>query len=321
MFQFYTFIIMGNTSKRDIALQELKASQTCELLDFLVEQKVRKSRNAVKSLLAHKQIKVNGKLITQYNHELHKGDNVSVMKFDQSRKEKRLQGLKIVFEDDDIIVVDKEPGFLSVSTDKEKVRTAYGMLNEYVKKKNKNARVFVVHRLDREASGLLVFARSAELQEMFQKNWNSLVKSDTYSVVVEGELEEKEGSIVSWLTENKNFVMMSSSYDNGGLKSITHYKLIKSTGRYSLLDLELETRRKNQLRIQMQSIGHPVVGDKKYGASNNPIKRIALHAREIIIKHPFTGETLEFKSSIPKSIQQLVTTPPAVKKENTEIQK
>ncbi|MDR1883050.1 MAG: RluA family pseudouridine synthase [Prevotella sp.] len=300
---------MRNTSKRDIALQELKVSQPCELLDFLINGKVRKSRNAIKSLLAHKQIKVNDRLVTQYNHGLDAGDRVSVMKFDRSRKEKRLNGLKIVFEDDEIIVIDKEAGFLSVSTDKEKSRTVYGTLNEYVKKNNKNDRVFVLHRLDREVSGLMIFARSAELQEIFQKNWNNLVKEYVYTAVVEGKPEQKEGTITSWLTENKNFVMTSSPTDNGGLKSVTHYKVVKFAGRYSLLDFDLETRRKNQIRIHMQSVGHPVAGDKKYGASSNPAKRTALHVRELVLKHPATGELLEFRSPIPQTMRQLATAP------------
>jgi len=298
---------MRSSSKRDTVLQEIRADKQGQLLEFLIEKQVRKSRNAIKSLLAHKQIRVNGKLVTQFDLELNKGDKVAVMKFDQSRKEKRLKGAKIVFEDDELIIVDKEAGFLSVSTDKEKARTVYGSLNEYVKKQNKNARVFVLHRLDREVSGLLIFARSAELQEMFQKNWNVLVKKYLYAAVVEGTPEKKQDTLVSWLAENKNFVMMSSSTDNGGLKSVSHYKVIKSIGRYSLLECDLEARRKNQIRVQMQQIGHPIVGDKKYGATKNPIKRIALHAGELQLKHPSTGELLEFKSSIPKAMQQLLT--------------
>lgn len=304
---------MGNTS-RDKVLQEVKATKPGELLDFLMEKQVRKSRNAIKSLLAHKQIKVNGKLVTQYNHELVPGDKVSVMKFNQSRKERKLKGLKIVFEDDDLIIVDKEAGFLSVSTDKEKLRTIYGVLNEYVKKKSKNARVFVLHRLDREVSGFLVFAKSLDLQDVFQKNWDNLVKEYIYTAVVQGKPEQDEGTVVSWLTENKNFVMMSSTIDNGGLKSVTHYKVVKSVGRYTLVDFNLETRRKNQLRVQMQSIGHTIVGDKKYGATDNPIKRIALHVREIALKHPVTGQLLEFKSPIPKVMQQLVAVSPSSKR-------
>ena len=296
----------GNTARRDIALQELKVEKESELLDFLIEKQVRKSRSAIKSLLVHKQIKVNGKLVTQFNRELKAGDKVSVMKFDQSKKEKRLKGLKIVFEDDDLIIIDKEAGFLTVSTDKEKLRTVYGILNEYVKKNGKNRRVFVLHRLDREVSGFLIFAKSTEIQDIFQKNWDKLVKEYTYTAVIDGKPEKEEGTIESWLTENKNFVMQSSSFDNGGLKSITHYKTVKSTERYTLLDFDLETRRKNQIRVQMQSIGHPIVGDKKYGAKNNPIKRIALHVRELALKHPMTNELLEFKSPIPKAIKQLV---------------
>jgi 23S rRNA pseudouridine1911/1915/1917 synthase len=298
---------MRNSSKRDTVLQEIKVDKPIQLLDFLIEKQVRKSRNAIKSLLAHKQIKVNGKMATQFDMELNKRDKVEIMKFDQSRKEKRLRGLKIVFEDEDLIIVDKEPGFLSVSTDKEKMRTAYSMLNEYVKKKNKNSRVFVLHRLDREVSGLLIFALNAEIQEMFQKNWDILVKGYSYFAVVEGTPQKEKDTLVSWLTENKNYIMKSSLTDNGGLKSVSHYKMLESAECYSLLELNLETRRKNQIRVQLQQIGHPIVGDKKYGAKNNPIKRIALHAGKLLLKHPVTGEMLEFRSTTPKVMQQLIT--------------
>jgi 23S rRNA pseudouridine1911/1915/1917 synthase len=291
------------------ALQEIKVEKPSQLLEFLIEKGVRKSRNAVKSLLAHKQIKVNGKLVTQFDFELKAKDRVSVMKFDQSRKEKKLKGLKIVLEDNDLIVIEKEAGFLSVATDKEKSRTVYNTLNEYLRKKDKKARVYVLHRLDREVSGLMVFAKDMELQAIFQKNWDNLVPDYSYMAVVEGHPNPENGTVTSWLTENKNFVMMSSPVDNGGLKSVTHYKTLKSKGGYSLLDFEMETKRKNQTRVHMQQVGHPIVGDKKYGASNNPIKRIALHAGGLKLKHPRTGELLEFKAAIPKTMQMLVSGP------------
>lgn len=297
---------MRNTS-RDKALQEIKVEKPSRLLEFLIEKGVRKSRNAVKSLLAHKQIKVNGKLVTQFDFELNVKDKVSVMKFDQSRKEKRLKGLKIIFEDDHLIVIDKEAGFLSVATDKEKTRTVYNSLNEYLRKKDKKARVYVLHRLDREVSGLMVFAKDMELQDIFQKNWDNLVLNYSYTAVVEGQPNPKNGTVTSWLMENKNYVMMSSPTDNGGLKSVTRYKTLKAKGGYSLLDFDLETRRKNQIRVHMQQIGHPIVGDKKYGASNNPIKRIALHAGSLVLKHPRTAELLEFKTTVPKTMQMLVS--------------
>ncbi|WP_165042993.1 RluA family pseudouridine synthase [Dysgonomonas sp. ZJ709] len=303
------------TNSRDKALQEIKVSEPSQLLEFLVNKNVRKSRTAAKSLLAHKQIRINGKLITQFDFELKEGDMVAIMKYDQSRKEKRLKGLKIVYEDDYIVIVDKEVGLLSVSTEREKLRTAFGILNEYVKKQNKQSRVYVLHRLDREASGLMAFSKDQDIQSQFQKNWDKFVPVYTYTAVVEGEVNPKNGTIVSWLTENKNYQVFSTSFDNGGLKSVTHYKTVKVGGRYSLVNFNLETRRKNQLRAQMQQLGHPVVGDKKYGAANKPIKRIALHAQDMAIKHPVTGEMLEFKSPIPKTLLELLTDNTKIKHE------
>lgn len=291
---------------RDKTLQQIKVTAPSQLLEYLIANNVRKSRNAIKSLLAHKQITVNGKIVTQYNHELLAGDVVEIMKFDQTRKEKRLKGAKIVFEDEHLIIIDKESGMLSVSTDKEKSRTIYSVLNEYVKGQNKLSRVFVLHRLDREVSGLMIFAKSAEVQSFFQRAWDNIVRVYTYAAVTEGVVKPKEGTITSWLTENKNFQVFSSPSDNGGQKAVSHYKVVKSNKNYSLVDLTLETKRKNQLRVQMQSIQHPIVGDKKYGASENPIKRIALHGYNIVMKHPITGEVMEFKSDIPKTMMQLV---------------
>lgn len=294
------------TRSKDKVLQEIKATKQTQLLEFLIEKNVRKSRNAIKSLLAHKQIRVNDKLVTQYNLDLQPGDMVQIMKHDQSRKERKLKGLKIVFEDDHLIVIDKDSGLLSVSTDKEKLRTVYGVLNQYIKKEGtKDSRVFVLHRLDREASGLMVFAKDMEVQGYFQRNWNHMVPEEIFQAVVEGIPSKKSGKIESWLTENKNLVMLSSTYDNGGQNAVTNYSLIKTNGSYSLLDFKLETKRKNQIRVHMQSIGHPIVGDKKYGATKNPIKRMALHASRLTIVHPITAEKLEFVSPLPKPMQQL----------------
>lgn len=296
---------MKKTSK-DTVLQQFKVTDPNELLLFLIEKNVRKSRNAIKSLLAHKQIRVNGKLVTQFDYQLNAGDAVSVMKFDQSRKEKKLKGATIVFEDEHLIVIDKDAGLLSVSTDKEQSRTAFSVLNEYVRKSNKNARVFVLHRLDREMSGLMVFAKNPDVQALFQTAWDKIVKDYTYSAVVEGKVKSGKGEVKSWLTENRNLVMQYSLTDNGGLEAITHYKVVKSTPRYTLLELELDTRRKNQARIHMKQIGHPIVGDKKYGAKNNPVKRIALHAQSMVIIHPITKETIELKSPVPRKLLELL---------------
>lgn len=290
------------------ALQELKATEKSELLDFLVNSNVRKSRTAIKSLLAHKQVKVNGKLVTQFDFALQKGDNVEVMKYDQSRREKRLKGMKIVFEDEYIIVIDKETGLLSVSTEKEKQQTAYSILNEYVKKKKRDARIFVIHRLDRQVSGMMIFTKDQDLQTQYQRNWSILVPVYDYVAAVYGTLDPEEGVIRSWLTENKNFLVFSNANNNGGLEAVTHYQTLKKNDAFSLVNFRLETRRKNQIRAQMKQLGHPVVGDKKYGAETNPARRMALHAHEMRIKHPISGRMMDFKSTIPKAIMQLLNT-------------
>ena len=294
-------------STRDTVLQQFRVTEPIQLLEFLMNKEVRKSRNAIKSLLVHKQITVNGKIITQFDADLNIGDQVAIMKFDQSRKLKKLKGLTIVYEDESIIVIDKEAGILSISTDREKSRTVYNALNQYLKKSSRNARIFVLHRLDREVSGLMVFAKNQDVQSLFQIGWDKIVPVYNYAAVVYGEVEPADGTLTSWFTENQNYVVFSSPNDNGGQKAVTRYNTIKTNGRFSLLNFGLETRRKNQVRVHMQSIKHPVVGDKKYGATSNPIKRIALHAQSMLLVHPITKMKLEFKSTIPKKMMDLVS--------------
>lgn len=298
---------MNKRTAKNAILQEYKVSGTYELLNFLIEKKVKKSRNATKSLLAHKQILVNGNIVTQHNQIVKNGDMVSIMKFNQARKERKLKGLKIVFEDEWLIVVEKESGLLSVSTDKEKIRTAYYVLNEYLRKKDKNARIFVLHRLDREISGLMVFAKNPDIQSMFQIEWDKIIPKYTYTAVVEGKINTPKGTVESWLSENKNLVMQYSFDEGNGLHAVTHYKTLKSTDRFSLLEYDLETKRKNQIRVHMKQIGHSIVGDKKYGSSQNPIKRIALHGSEMKLIHPMTKEIFDFKYLLPKRMLELVT--------------
>jgi 23S rRNA pseudouridine1911/1915/1917 synthase len=287
-------------------LQTYKATGKTELLLFLQEKQVRKSRNAVKSLLTHKQVKINGLIISQFDKELQVGDVVTIHKTSHARDSKKLEGLTIVYEDEYLVIIDKEAGLLSIATNREKRETAYSIVSDYLKRRNKDARVFVLHRLDRETSGLMMFAKAPDIQEIMQKNWDNLIRVRSYAAVVEGRLQPADGTIESWLTEDKNLVMHSSATDNGGQYSVTHYKTQKFTGKFSLLRLELETGRKNQIRVHMQHIGHPVVGDKKYGSRISTIKRVALHAHELHFVHPVTNELLEFTSPIPVKMQLLV---------------
>lgn len=292
---------------QDIVLQEFRVKEAAELLNFLIEKQVRKSRNAVKSLLVHKQIKVNGKLVTQHNLALQKNDLVEVMKYNQARKRNKLKGLTIVFEDEYLIIVEKDAGMLSVGTEKERTNTIFSILNQYVKaKRGKDSRIYVLHRLDREVSGLMAFALDEETQLMFQKNWDKIVPVYKYTAILEGQLEPKKGTVKSWLTENKNYMVFSSSSNNGGQEAISNYEVITQTKHFTQISATLVTRRKNQLRAQMNMLKHPIVGDRKYGASGNPIKRIALHGSEMTVVHPATGQKLEFQSTLPKKMQLLI---------------
>lgn len=291
-------------------LQVLKVNKESGLLDYLIENNVRKSRNAIKSLLTHKQIRVNDKTQTQFDLALKPGDEVGIYPADLRKNKKELKGLQIIFEDDYLIVVEKESKVLSISTGQQQQQiTVYKMLSDYVLKKKRNARVHVLHRLDRDVSGLMILAKDEETQEMLQQFWDSYVVERTYVAVVEGEIEPKEATFDSWLTEDKNFKMHSSFKENGGQKAITHYKVLKYNDQFSLLRLTPETSRKNQVRVQLEHAGFPIVGDKKYGSTMNPIKRIALHADRIKLIHPYTKERLTFDSPIPKKMQQLMNTP------------
>lgn len=286
--------------------QELIVSEACQLLDFLIAADIKTSRNATKALLAKKLIKVNGKLQTKYNFDLNPGDVISIIKNDAKRDPKKLDGLTVIFEDEHFIVVDKEARLLSVSTGRDTDKTAYNIVNRYIKSTNPKGRAFVLHRLDRETSGLMVYAKTSKVQEVVQQKWVEIIDNKSQIVVVEGRPSPEKETITAWLTENKNFQVFANNFDNGGQKSVTHYETIESNGRYTMLKLTLDTQRKNQARVHMQHIGHSIVGDKKYGASNNPIKRVAIHADELIINHPYTGESLEFRSNIPAKMKNLI---------------
>ncbi|MDR1810234.1 MAG: RluA family pseudouridine synthase [Prevotella sp.] len=287
-------------------LQTCKVAAKSELLIFLQEKQVRESRSAVKSLLAHKQVKVNGQTVSQFDRELQAGDVVTIHKTSHARDPKKLKGLTIVYEDDYLLVIDKDAGMLSIATEREKRETAYSIVSDYLKRRNKDARVFVLHRLDRETSGLMMFAKAPDIQEIMQKNWDNLIRVRSYAAVVEGQPKPADGTIESWLTEDKNYKMHSSATDNGGQHSVTNYKTSHSIGKFTLLRLELDTGRKNQIRVHLQHIGHPVVGDKKYGSRISTIKRVALHAHELHFSHPVTNELLEFTSPIPAKMLMLV---------------
>ena len=281
-----------------------QVTEPTELMTFLFSQFPEQGRNSVKSLLAHRQVSVDGEVITQYNHPLNIGQKVSVQR-GKVRKESQPWRLEILFEDPYLIVISKEAGLLSISTAQEKEQTAYSMLSAHVKKEDPKNRIFIVHRLDRETSGVMLFAKSEKVKERLQNDWKGAVQERSYIAIVEGLVTQPEGTITSWLKEGKTLTMHSSPTPNGGQKAVTHYRVLKKTKNHSMLEVHLETGRKNQIRVHMQDIGHRIIGDKKYGSIQNPIRRLGLHAQVLAFRHPITGEALRFEAAIPKEFQKL----------------
>ncbi|WP_414647983.1 RluA family pseudouridine synthase [Desulfitobacterium sp.] len=279
-------------------------TEPTELMEFLSKQLPDQSRNNIKSLLAHHQILVDEETVSQYNHPLAIGQQVSVF-WSKVRKENQPRGLEILFEDNYLIVVAKEAGLLSISTSKEKEQTAYSILTDHVKKSDLKNRIFIVHRLDRDTSGVMLFAKSEKVKKLLQEDWKEAVEERSYVAITEGLVPKPEGTITSWLTESKAFIMYSSPTPNGGQKAITHYKVLRKNRNYSMLEVKLETGRKNQIRVHMREIGHPIIGDKKYGSTKNPIRRLGLHARLLAFRHPITGEDVRFETEIPKEFLSL----------------
>lgn len=282
-----------------------KVSEETELMNFLLSKMGGMSRNAVKGLLAHRQVLVNDKVETLFNFALKPNDKVQVSS-SRGITELNHPKLKIIFEDQDLIVVEKKEGLLTVTTGERDETTAFTILKNHVKKSDKAHRIYVVHRLDRETSGVLMFAKQKDIQLHLQENWHEIITKRIYVAVVEGKVEKQSDTITSWLTENeKSLKIHSSITDNGGQQAVTHYKCIKSNDQYSLIELELETGRKNQIRVHMADMGHPIAGDKKYGAVSSPINRLALHARILEFIHPVTNKKVRFETPVPRNFLSL----------------
>lgn len=292
---------MSNKYRHDAKSFEYKVEEEAELLAFLLKVMTNRSRNSVKSILARGQVTVDDHLETKYNYPLYPGQTVKILKNKAAIKESVLIGMSILHEDDDIIVINKEAGLLSIATAKEKKSTAHHQLMEYVRNEDPDNRIFVVHRLDKDTSGVMLFAKNEQAKKTLQNNWNTMVKERAYVALVEGKVTEEKGYMKSWLRESKTHLVYSSHTPNDGLLAVTRYRLIQANQDFSLLELQLETGRKNQIRVHMQDLGHPVVGDKKYGSKENPIRRLGLHAKVLAFTHPTTDKLLTFEADVPTS--------------------
>lgn len=275
------------------------------LLEFLIESMPQRKRTNIKELLRHNQVAVNRTPVTRHDTPLAPGDEVRVNLVREFRVFYHRR-LKLVYEDDDIIVVNKGYGLLSMGTDRIKEGTAYSILREYVKWGNPANKLFIIHRLDRDTSGLMMFAKTLKAKEEMQHNWNEMVLNRRYLAVVEGVPEEESGTIRSYLTENSQHEVYSTENPDEGQLAVTRYETLRKRGGRALLAVELDTGRKNQIRVHMKEMGHPIVGDRRYGAGASPIHRLALHAQTLRFVHPITRREMNFTTPVPASFQALV---------------
>ncbi|MBE6142876.1 MAG: RluA family pseudouridine synthase [Erysipelotrichaceae bacterium] len=285
--------------------KEYKVPSKCLLFDFLLQTLTSKSRNNIKQLLKNHQILVNGAPISQFDFELIAKDIVSISPYPVKKNGKRISKLPILYEDDELLVINKPSGLLSIADDKDKEHTAYRYMMDYVREENPKNRIFVVHRIDKETSGVMIFTKSSELKDALQDKWNQLVKLREYIAICEGHFENKEGTRISNLLQAKTNLMYSTKNPKEGLKAITHYWVMEEILDYSLLRVHIDTGRKNQIRVHMKDLGHNVVGDDKYGSTLDPIKRLGLHARILEFDHPNKDKHFKFIADVPKEFLTL----------------
>lgn len=255
------------------------AERDGELLEYLREALSQTPHGKIKSYLTHRQISVDGEVTTKYNFGIKAGQTI---KISENGGALPVRGIETIYEDDCLLAVNKPAGLLAVATEREKIRTAYSRLREH-----RRGDIFVVHRLDRDTSGVLLFAKERSVKEELQESWNDIVFLREYLAICEGVFEEKRGRCDTYLSENSAHVVYSARQ---GKRAVTNYEVLSDNGLYSLVKISLETGRKNQIRVHMKELSHPVVGDKKYGTCSNPIGRLGLHAQRLGFIHPVTGK-------------------------------
>lgn len=289
---------------KTIILKSFKVSKETPLLDFLYAHITNDSKNNIKHYLTNHQVLVNGSCITQYNFLVYKEDMVQLSKNPIKDEKKEKIKLDIIYEDDELIVINKPSGLLSIESDNEKSNTAYRLLTNYVQRKDKMARIFIVHRIDKDTSGVLLVAKNEKIKNLLQHNWQKIVNKREYIAICEGIFKPKSGTIKSYLKSNSNNLMYSTKDPKGQL-AITHYKVLKENKKYSLVDVFIDSGRKNQIRVHMGDLGHHVVGDDKYGKVSNPINRLGLHAYVLSFTHPVTKKVMTFKAKLPKVFESI----------------
>ena len=277
--------------------------EDAQLLDWLIANLKGLSRNKVKDTLHGRGIKVNGKIVTQFDYPLTRGMKISVSK---SKKNDTFKSryVNLVYEDPYLVVIEKKPGILSMAAG-HKSLNAKTVLDDYFRQTKQRCTAHVVHRLDRDTSGLMVYAKDMQTEQTLEHEWHNIVYDRRYVAVVSGEMEEDEGTIANWLKDNKAYVTYSSPVDNGGKYAVTHFHVLDRTTEHSLVEYKLETGRKNQIRVHSADMNHPVCGDVKYGNGDDPIHRLCLHAYMLHFFHPVTRARMEFETPIPSQFRML----------------
>ena len=273
------------------------------LLEFLLDN-VHQTRTKIKQTLQGQGIRVNGKTITQFDYMLQPGMKVAVSKTKRNQVTFKSRYVRIVYEDRWLIVIEKQPGILSMAGGHSSLNVK-SVLDDYFHKSHQKCRAHVVHRLDRDTSGLMVYAKDIDTEQILEHNWHDIVYDRRYVAVLSGEMEQDEGTIQNWLKDNKAYVTYSSPVDNGGKLAITHFHVMDRTTDHSLVEFKLETGRKNQIRVHAADMGHPVCGDVKYGNGDDPLHRLCLHAWLLCFYHPVTREPMEFETTVPTAFRHL----------------
>lgn len=281
--------------------------QTAPLLAWLFTAWPEAKRNTVRDWLKNRYVEVNGHVISQFDHKLQPGDRVTIRSQPQTAPDTRLPGgILIRYEDDAVIVIEKPAGLRSIASEAESDATAYAHLTEHVRRGNPRSRerVWIVHRLDQETSGLMVFARQETAKTALQENWEAVEKK--YRAVVEGTPPQASGVLDSFLDESDRFRVRVAPESPSTRRAITHYRLEKRGAKTSLVELTLDTGRRHQIRVQLAQAGCPIVGDKRYGAQSDPVKRVALHASSLRFPHPVTKKEVRFVSPLPGEFGRLI---------------
>ena len=294
---------MNTGYNREGDYDHFTVEEQAPLLEWLLAH-LNMSRNKVKDTLQGRGIKVDGKTVSQFDFLLQPGMKVAVSKTKRNQRSFKSRYVKIVYEDRWLIVVEKNIGILSMAAGHSSLNVK-SVLDDYFKKTRQKCTAHVVHRLDRDTSGLMVYAKDIDTEQILEHNWHQIVYDRRYVAVVSGEMEQDEGTIQNWLKDNKAYVTYSSPVDNGGKLAITHFHVLDRTTEHSLVEYKLETGRKNQIRVHSADMGHPVCGDTKYGNGDDPLHRLCLHAWLLCFSHPITGEPMEFETPIPTAFKQL----------------